>query len=69
MQLQKQTVHSLVVVRCSPKEIKAAVQQVAEPLGIDVDARLRTAIETSIENYARPLRAADEAALAPQALV
>ncbi|WP_344973488.1 hypothetical protein [Salinactinospora qingdaonensis] len=55
--------------RCSPKEIKAAVQQVAEPLGIDVDARLRTAIETSIENYARPLRAADEAALAPQALV
>ncbi|WP_206539293.1 tagatose-6-phosphate kinase [Nocardiopsis halotolerans] len=41
------------------RDIKAAVQHEAEARGVDVDARLRTAIEASIENYARPLRRAE----------
>ncbi|MCY9783912.1 class II D-tagatose-bisphosphate aldolase, non-catalytic subunit [Nocardiopsis sp. EMB25] len=41
------------------RDIKAAVQYEARSRGVDVDARLRTAIEASIENYARPLRATE----------
>lgn len=41
------------------RDIKAAVRHEAEAKGVDVDTRLRTAIEASIENYARPLRRAE----------
>lgn len=39
------------------REIKQLAVEVARRKGVDVDARLRGAVERSIEHYARPLRA------------